>query len=84
MKQHTVALSTASAEYVCDSEATTQAVWLRFVLEDFGEVQTDATTLYCDNQSTTAMTKNPVFHQRFKTHSLEVSSHHRCIIEQHN
>jgi hypothetical protein len=38
VKQSTVALSTAEAEYVSASEATAQAIWLRFVLEDFGEM----------------------------------------------
>ncbi|CAL2258258.1 unnamed protein product [Prunus armeniaca] len=37
VKQHSVALSTAEAEYVSAAEATSQAIWLRFVLEDFGE-----------------------------------------------
>ncbi|XP_017179515.1 uncharacterized mitochondrial protein AtMg00810-like [Malus domestica] len=38
MKQNCVALSTAEAEYICASEATAQVIWLRFVLEDFGEL----------------------------------------------
>ncbi|CAL2243101.1 unnamed protein product [Prunus armeniaca] len=64
VKQNTVALSTAEAEYVSASEATTQAIWLRFVLDDFGEMQTEATPLFCDNMSAISMAKNPVFHQR--------------------
>ncbi|CAL9010567.1 unnamed protein product [Prunus brigantina] len=51
VKQHNVALSTAESE---------------FVLEDFGEEQTTATTVFCDNTSAIAMVKNPVFHQRSK------------------
>ncbi|CAL9015740.1 unnamed protein product, partial [Prunus brigantina] len=66
VKQHSVALSTAEAEYVSASEATTQAIWLRFVLEDFGELQTEATPLMVDNTSAIAMTRNPVFHQKTK------------------
>ncbi|CAL8152242.1 unnamed protein product [Prunus armeniaca] len=62
----TVALSTAEAEYISVAEATTQAIWLRFVLEDFGELQTEATSLHCDNISAIAITKNPVFHQKTK------------------
>ncbi|CAL8174593.1 unnamed protein product [Prunus armeniaca] len=64
VKQNTVALSTAEAEYVSTSEATAQAIWLRFVLDDFGEMQTEATPLFCDNMSTISTAKNPVFHQR--------------------
>ncbi|XP_018505139.2 secreted RxLR effector protein 161-like [Pyrus x bretschneideri] len=43
VKQSCVALSTADAEYISASEATTQAIWLRFVLEYFGELQIDET-----------------------------------------
>ncbi|CAL2246955.1 unnamed protein product [Prunus armeniaca] len=66
VKQNCVALSTLEAEYVSASKATTQAIWLRFVLEDFGELQADATPLKCDNTSAISITKNPVFHQRTK------------------
>ncbi|KAI5348920.1 hypothetical protein L3X38_001807 [Prunus dulcis] len=62
VKQHSVALSTAEAEYVSAAEATSQAIWLRFVLEDFGEEQVAATALFCDNTSAITMSKNPVFH----------------------
>ncbi|KAI5343766.1 hypothetical protein L3X38_011642 [Prunus dulcis] len=64
VKQSSVALSTAEAEYVAAAEATAQAVWLRFVLSDFGEEQVEATTILCDNTSAIAITKNPVHHHR--------------------
>ncbi|CAL2276373.1 unnamed protein product [Prunus armeniaca] len=66
VKQQCVALSTAEAEYISASEATAQATWLRFVLEDFGEMQAVATPLNCDNTSAIAITKNPIFHQKTK------------------
>ncbi|CAL8124780.1 unnamed protein product [Prunus armeniaca] len=49
VKQNCVALSTTEAEYISALEATAQAIWLRFVLEDFGEFQAEATLLQCDN-----------------------------------
>ncbi|KAB2625790.1 hypothetical protein D8674_017450 [Pyrus ussuriensis x Pyrus communis] len=64
VKQNTVALSTAEAEYVSAAEATSQAKWLRFVLEDFKEEQVEPTVLMCDNTSAIAIAKNPVFHQK--------------------
>ncbi|CAL2229802.1 unnamed protein product [Prunus armeniaca] len=64
IKQNTVALSTAEVEYVSAAEATSQAKWLRFVLEDFGEEQIEGTQILCDNTSAIAMAKNPVFHQK--------------------
>ncbi|KAI5317780.1 hypothetical protein L3X38_037487 [Prunus dulcis] len=59
-----VALSTAEVEHVSAAKATAQAIWLRFVLDDFGEMQPDATPLFCDNMSAISMVKNPVFHQK--------------------
>ncbi|KAI5336288.1 hypothetical protein L3X38_015555 [Prunus dulcis] len=73
IKQNTVALSTAEAEYVSAAEATSQAKWLRFVLEDFGEEQVEGTPILCDNTSTIAMAKNLVFHQ--KTRHIRLKFH---------
>ncbi|KAM0973674.1 hypothetical protein ACFX2C_016966 [Malus domestica] len=64
VKQSSVALSTAEAEYVSAAEATAQAIWLRFVLSDFGEEQVEPTTILCDNTSAIAITKNPVHHHK--------------------
>ncbi|XP_070669145.1 secreted RxLR effector protein 161-like [Malus domestica] len=66
VKQNYVALSTVEAEYISASKATTQVVWLRFVSKDFGELQTEATPLHCDNTFAIAITKNSVFHQKNK------------------
>lgn len=65
-KQKTVALSTAEAEYVSASLATSQAIWLRSIMEDIGEKQGEPTLILCDNKSAIAMAKNPVFHNRTK------------------
>ena len=64
MKQCSVALSTAEVKYVSAAEATTHAIWLRFVLADFEEKQVEATPLLCDNPSTIDISKNPVFYQK--------------------
>lgn len=50
VKQQCVALFIAETEYINALEAIAQATWLRFVIEDFGEVQTNA-TLNCDKTS---------------------------------
>ncbi|KAI5343667.1 hypothetical protein L3X38_011543 [Prunus dulcis] len=53
IKQNAVALSTAEAEYVSAAEATSQAKWLGFVLEDFGEEQVEAKEIeliYCKTE----------------------------------
>ena len=65
-KQDTVAQSSAEAEYIAAANSANQAIWLRRILEDMGEKQNEATQIFCDNKSTIAMVKNPVFHGRTK------------------
>ncbi|KAL0356283.1 UNVERIFIED_CONTAM: Retrovirus-related Pol polyprotein from transposon RE1 [Sesamum radiatum] len=65
-KQATVAQSSAEAEYIAAAAASNQATWLRRILEDMGEKQEEPTTIYCDNKSAIAITKNPVQHNRTK------------------
>ncbi|KAL0389946.1 UNVERIFIED_CONTAM: Retrovirus-related Pol polyprotein from transposon RE2 [Sesamum calycinum] len=59
-KQATVAQSSAEAEYIAAAATSNQAIWLRRILEDIGEKQEEPTTIYCDNKSAIAITKNPV------------------------
>ena len=65
-KQNTVALSSTEAEYASATEADCEGVWLRKLLNDLGRKQEGPTTIYCDNMSAIALTKNPVFHARSK------------------
>lgn len=71
-KQAIVALSSTEAEYMAATTAC-QAVWLRRVLSDLNQMQHQATTIFCDNISTIAMTKNPVLHGRAK--HIEIKHH---------
>ena len=70
-KQKSVALSTTEAEYVSALIATSQAVWLRRIMQDFGEKQESATHILCDNKSAIAMSKNPVCHGKSKHIALK-------------
>nr|CAD1832705.1 unnamed protein product [Ananas comosus var. bracteatus] len=72
-KQATTALSSSEAEYIAATSAACQAVWMRRILEDLYQAQEYPTEIYCDNRSTIAMTKNPVFHGRTK--HIEVRHH---------
>nr|KYP52896.1 Retrovirus-related Pol polyprotein from transposon TNT 1-94 [Cajanus cajan] len=65
-KQATIAQSTTKVEYIAAAETTSQAIWLRRILEEMSEQQDGPTVIYCDNKSTIAMTKNPIHHQRTK------------------
>ncbi|KAG8502460.1 hypothetical protein CXB51_000380 [Gossypium anomalum] len=72
-KQPSTALSSSEAEYMAVTAAAYQAVWIRRILDDLKQTQVEATTIYCDNQSTIAMTKNLVYHSR--TRHIETRHH---------
>ncbi len=72
-KQATVALSSTEAEYVAATATACQAVWLRRLLEDIGEVQSTATEVLCDSKSAVLLAKNPVYHSRTK--HIEIKHH---------
>ena len=68
IKQSCIADSTMEAEYVVACEAAKEAVWLRKFLIDL-EVVPDMQlpiTLYCDNSSAVANSKEPRSHKRGK------------------
>ena len=52
---------------------TSQAIWLRRILEDVGEEQEKATRMFCDNKSAIAMAKNSVYNNR--TRHIAVKHH---------
>ena len=51
----------SEAEYAAATLAARKALYLRKLLADFGYVQEEATGIYCDNRSATAMAKNLLF-----------------------
>eukprot|EP00253_Pinus_taeda_P003314 PITA_03314 len=65
-KQHTVALSSAKAEYQAMCAAACEVVWLCKLLQDAGEEQIEATVINCDNQHSIKLAYNPVFHKNTK------------------
>ena len=65
-KQGCVALSTSEAEYIALSSAVQESVWLRRLTSELGSPPKTPTTIFEDNQSAIAMTKNPQFHGRAK------------------
>jgi len=65
-KQPIVSLSTAKAEYVAATTTTCQAVWMTRMLRDLRHDQEGVTTIFCDNNSAIALSKNSVFHKRSK------------------
>lgn len=65
-KQSCVALSTAEAEYVALASAAQESIWLRKLTAELGSPPKAPTTIFEDNQSAIAMSKNPQFHGRAK------------------
>jgi hypothetical protein len=64
-KQNSVSLSTAEAEYIAAGSSSTQLLWMKQMLEEYG-VNPGVMTLYCDNLSAISISKNPVQHSRTK------------------
>jgi hypothetical protein len=73
-KQSSIALSTAEAEYIAACSASCEAIWLRKLLTGLFDLEMEATTILCDNQSCIKMTENPVFHDRSK--HIEIRYHY--------
>ena len=65
-KQTCVALSTAEAEYVALSAAVQESLWLKQLLYELTGTAQSSVTIFEDNQSAIAMTRNPQFHGRSK------------------
>ena len=59
-------LSSTKTEYVVATSATCQAVGLKRVLDGLKQKQQGSTTIYRDNTSAIALSKNSLFHQKSK------------------
>nr|GEZ79086.1 copia protein [Tanacetum cinerariifolium] len=64
-KHNCIAMSSAKTEYVALSASCTQVMWMRTQLLDYG-FNYNKILLYCDSQSTIAISCNPVQHSRTK------------------
>ncbi|XP_044475716.1 uncharacterized mitochondrial protein AtMg00810-like [Mangifera indica] len=61
-KQAVVAQSSTEAEYIAASNASNQAIWLKKLLTDLGQIQNNGIVLHIDNNATIAITQNPVYY----------------------
>jgi len=64
-KQHSIAMSTAEAEYMQAASCCAQLLWIRQQLKDFC-IDTGRIPIFCDNTSTINIAKNPCQHKRTK------------------
>jgi hypothetical protein len=67
-KKSNIALSTTEEEYIVACSASCEAIWLRKLLTDLFDLEMEATTMLCDNQSCIKMKKNLVFHEHIDIH----------------
>ncbi|TYK10332.1 Retrovirus-related Pol polyprotein from transposon TNT 1-94 [Cucumis melo var. makuwa] len=65
-KQSVVSRSSTESEYRALADATTELLWLRWLLADMGVPQQGPTLLHCDNRSAIQIAHNDVFHERTK------------------
>jgi len=61
-----VALSTCEAELYAGTAAAQELLWLTYLLGSLGQSQDSVPLLWCDNQSTVALTKDPIYSARSK------------------
>jgi hypothetical protein len=73
-KQSNIALGTMEVEYIAACSASCEAIWLRKLLTGLFDLEMEATTILCDNQSCIKMTENLVFHVRSK--HIEIRYHY--------
>jgi hypothetical protein len=69
-----IAVSTSEAEYIAACSASCETIWLRKLLNGLFDLEMEATTILCDNQSCIKMTENPVFHDKSK--HIEIRYHY--------
>nr|GEU89303.1 hypothetical protein [Tanacetum cinerariifolium] len=67
-KQNTVADSTCESEYIAACEASKEAIWMKDFIGNLGVVPIvqDPIEIFCDNESTVALTKKPKDHGKSK------------------
>ena len=73
-RQSVVSRSSTEAEYRAMAITTTELVWMRQLLKDFGVTVADPTLLFCDNKSALDLASNPTFHERTK--HIEIDCHY--------
>ncbi|XP_057996557.1 uncharacterized mitochondrial protein AtMg00810-like [Hevea brasiliensis] len=73
-KQTIVSQSSTEVEYRVLTDTTSELLWLRWLLQNMGVSQSNATTnIYCDNKSAIQIAHNDVFHERTK--HIEIDCH---------
>ena len=78
-KQEIVALSSCEAEFMAATESAKQAIWLQELIAEVVGSECKKVTVWIDNKSAIALTKNPVFHRRSKHIHRRFHFIHECV-----
>ena len=65
-KQYIIALSSTEAEYIAQTHAAKEALWLRSFIDEVRGTGGGPITINCDNQGAIALAKDNKFHSRTK------------------
>ena len=65
-KQNVIALSSTEAEYIAQTHAVKEALWLQNFVSEVQGKKEKGITLLCDNQGMIALAKDNKFHLRTK------------------
>ncbi|XP_047331455.1 secreted RxLR effector protein 161-like [Impatiens glandulifera] len=74
-KQAIISLPSCETEYVAMTSCICHKIWLRRMLKKISLSKNKATTIFVDNKSAQALTKNHVFHDRSK----HIDTHYHFI-----
>ena len=78
--QELILLSTTKSEYTAVTHAAKEALWLRMIISQIFSISLPPTTLFTDNQSAIALTKEHQYHARTK--HIDIRFHFiRWVIE---
>jgi hypothetical protein len=62
------------AKYIAACFASCEAIWIHKLLTGLFDLEMEATTILCDNQSCIKMRENPMFHDKSK--HIEIQYHY--------
>ncbi len=73
-RQPTIALSTMEAEYMANTQATKETIWITKLMMDLGYMEEKKVmVIRCENQGAISLTENPTHHARTK--HIDVQHH---------
>ena len=75
-QQEIVSLSTTESEYVAVIHASKEVIWLRSLISQLFDITLEPITLFSDNQSAIALTKDHQYHPRTK--HIDICFHFIC------